>query len=55
MIIAEDVVAEALTLLVVKQVARYVECVRGKGPGFGDRRKAMLGDIANLNRWQVHQ
>ena len=48
MIIAEDVDAEALTLLVVNKLRGTLSVCAVKAPGFGDRRKAMLGDIATL-------
>jgi chaperonin GroEL len=48
MVIAEDVDAEALTLLVVNKLRGVLNVCAVKAPGFGDRRKAMLGDIAVL-------
>ena len=48
LIIAEDVEAEALTLLVVNKLRGILNVCAVKAPGFGDRRKAMLGDIATL-------
>jgi chaperonin GroEL len=48
LIIAEDVDAEALTLLVVNKLRGVLDVCAVKAPGFGDRRKAMLGDIATL-------
>ncbi|MEC8555078.1 MAG: chaperonin GroEL [Planctomycetota bacterium] len=48
MIIAEDVDAEALTLLVVNKLRGTLNVCAVKAPGFGDRRKAMMGDIATL-------
>ena len=48
LIIAEDVDAEALTLLVVNKLRGVLNVCAVKAPGFGDRRKAMLGDIAAL-------
>ena len=48
LIIAEDVDAEALTLLVVNKLRGVLNVCASKAPGFGDRRKAMLGDIAIL-------
>ena len=48
LIIAEDVEAEALTLLVVNRLRGTLNVCAVKAPGFGDRRKAMLGDIAVL-------
>ncbi len=48
LIIAEDVDGEALTLLVVNKLRGLLNVCAVKAPGFGDRRKAMLGDIAVL-------
>jgi chaperonin GroEL len=48
LIIAEDVDAEALTLLVVNKLRGTLSVCAVKAPGFGDRRKSMLGDIATL-------
>ena len=48
LIIAEDVEAEALTLLVVNKLRGILRVCAVKAPGFGDRRKAMLGDIADV-------
>ena len=48
LIIAEDVEAEALTLLVVNRLRGTLNVCAVKAPGFGDRRKAMLSDIAVL-------
>ena len=52
-IIGEDIESEALAVLVVNRLRGTLNCLALKAPGFGDRRKAMLEDIAVLTGGQV--
>ena len=53
LIISEDLEGEALATILVNTLRKTISCVAVKAPGFGDRRKAMLEDIAVLTKGQL--
>ena len=53
LVVAEDVEADALATLVVNSIRGVIKCCAVKAPGFGDRRKAMLQDLALVTGGQV--
>ncbi|MEX2354038.1 MAG: chaperonin GroEL [Gammaproteobacteria bacterium] len=53
LIVAEDITGEALSTLIVNKIRGVLHCAAVKAPGFGDRRKAMLEDLAVLTDGQL--
>lgn len=53
LIVADDIAGEALATLIVNQIRGILRCVAVKAPGYGDRRKAMLEDIAVLTGCEI--
>lgn len=50
LLVAEDVAGEALATLVINQIRGTLQCAAIKAPGFGDRRRELMGDIATLTQ-----